>query len=287
MSNIDVLVPIDFERSIFQLLWHMRRISRETSEAGLRIVFSINNRGLIPITAIRRFVNSENAVFVEEKYTGNVNRSRLRNRGLKACGEKVFLSDVDITYEKTLLDWIKQQSNREFLMIPCLYQAKYSKNIDLRIATLRQLRRNFSHIAIPSSLILINNGVTEFDENFIGHGYEDFDFIIQYLLKSRLIRKDEITIKNDIYESFLQVDGLRLVLSRFAIDAIKDGRFAKHIHHKRGNLKKYKTERSNNLKYFQRKYDSFSDEALKKGPYELLIDKAIDIGKFPGKLLLI
>lgn len=116
----------------------------------------------------------------------------------------------------------------------------------------------FMHIAMPSSVILLHTEdfqkINGFDEDYKGHGFEDFDFMI------RLWRANgwqEVT-ENDIdlheaYRAPMLSHGFRGKLARLSIPATLDDVVAFHIHHLISGKEKYYQSRNDNLQIFKKK----------------------------------
>lgn len=286
---IDIIIPVDYARSSFQLLKNIYSIS-QIKDDDINLLFAINTRGKFLVKFLTELVIGDRGKVIYENYSGKVNRSKLRNKALEhSTSEFVFLCDVDLVLGQDLLNKIKKEIKKtDFLMVPCLYRRKKFENIDLKTSTLNKIRKNYSHIAIPSSVIVYKKNGIRFDENFIGHGYEDFDFIIRLLKSINRIHITEEYLIDSTYEMAILAQGFREKLGRFCIESLTKEIIIEHRYHKRGNTSEYRDERQRNAKIFHKKVATQIEKSInnKKNNDKLIIDKNF-LSKFPGNLILI
>lgn len=246
---LKVVVPVDFSRNQLIIMKNITRLIRELSNIS-ELYFVINARGKILPRILRNQLRNANVIKCD--YTGPVNRAKLRNIALTKIQGKVFLCDIDLVVTKEILDYAEKILESDtFVMFPCLYRQKNGISKNSSGSTLKQLRKVYTHLAIPSSVVgFINNGI-KFDENFVGHGYEDFDFIIRYLISTNKYNLTKEDLLDESYEVPALVRGFRLKLAHFALETLKNGLIAEHIYHKRETG--YSIERERNRSYFLKK----------------------------------
>lgn len=284
---INVVIPVDFERSVFWCLKHIFRIAKSRT-SKCQFFLSINTRKKISYKVLKGLfgIINKNINFIECSYSGPVNRSKLRNFALERVSNRVLLMDLDLKIpDEKVIKWLEEE-NPNFAMFACLYENQKSENINPK--TVRELRKKYSHIAIPSSVVYINKINIRFDESYIGHGYEDFDFIIRHLLSVKLIEPTSDLLKDETYESIFQLSGFRLVLTKFAIETLVKGFIFEHIHHKKGDKNKYKKERIRNAAIFREKF-TYLEQFPKQSDciFDIIERFGIDLHSKVGKLLLI
>lgn len=284
---INVVIPIDFERSVLWCLRHIFRIAKDRT-AKCNFFFAINTRKKIDFKILEILIRTinKNINFIECSYSGPVNRARLRNIALERISDRILLMDLDLKIPNAkIIEWLETE-NPDFAMFACLYESKESKVI--HSDTLKELRKIYSHIAIPSSVVYIRKNKIRFDETYKGHGYEDFDFIIRHLLDVKLIEPTSNLLIDETYESIFQLKGFRLILAKFAIETLGKGFFFEHIYHKKGDRIKYKNERIRNAQLFHNKFSHLTQcPVCGVTIFELIKESNLDLNSKIGRLLLI
>ena len=253
---MDVIVPIDFSRNPLSLLIRTKKMLSENWKSA-NFIFGVNDRGSKVIRFLFEKVVSGRGTICDCRYLGKVNRSKLRNSALAfSNSEFVMLCDVDIDLTKEVLEKVKKEvADKGFSMVPCLYRRKGINEQDIsKIVTLGigALRRRYSHLAIPSSIIAFRKTNLRFDENYLGHGYEDFDFMINLLQANNLIAIENW--KDEAYDVALMVSGFRKELALLCLKNLEDGIIVEHEFHDKGDKSEYLLDRERNRKYFFAKF---------------------------------
>ena len=156
-------------------------------------------------------------------------------------------------------------------MAPCLYLSdKGSKELkrtanskELWTKYLRFENTQFMHIAMPSSVILLHtedySKINGFDEGYLGHGFEDFDFMIRLW---HLNGWSEITARdiatNQPYKAAILAYGFRGKLARLSWLALSNNIIAMHLFHHVEKNEKYYDARIDNFELFKKKLNAFS-----------------------------
>lgn len=262
---LNIIVPVDFHRGALYALRHMFRLIKLQNE-NVAIKFAVNPRSNLILRWVLNLFDKRNIVIC--RYSGSVNRSKLRNAALREVEGKVLLCDLDVILPQKIIDCCLQSNPEEFLMFPCVYCRLGAHKKKIKTKKIKELRKKYTHIAIPSSIVCFQKNGVLFDEEYVGHGYEDFDFIISYLVS---VNKYEVTdedLSDETYESAILAQGFRAKLAEFAMDQLKNGLIASHIYHRKGKTSNYKEERNRNARYFRTKIQSMINvtEKLQNSP---------------------
>ena len=282
---LNIIVPLDLLRFEVRTFWHLDRFNKMVRE-DVNVLIGLNTRGRFSIQILRLLF--KNIVFVQCEYSGSVNRAKLRNRVLKQVQGKVLLCDIDVVLTPEILKHTKNALNyQSFVMFSCLYRKRFFRDIDLKNSNLRTIRKSYKHLAIPSSVIGLQYNKILFDERFVGHGYEDFDFMIRYLISKDLYEIDELDFYDETYEVPFLAKGFRKKLAMFALETLEQGLIAQHIAHSVGNRYEYKKERELNSVLFANKLIELSRNKIITKKHSTSWD-SIDLdkmGSYPLNLL--
>ena len=162
---------------------------------NIELVIGHNDKNTFYDFLLKSISKKSNIVLVSTSIKSELtNNSTLRNIAVeKASSDVIFLMDVDIWFDiklyKDCANLVRTEE-KPFVMLPCIYLTdKGSKTIEKlqrekMFEKLISFRRDlFQHIASPSSVIFLKktdySKIGGFDEKFVGHGYEDFDFIVR------------------------------------------------------------------------------------------------------------
>jgi predicted glycosyltransferase involved in capsule biosynthesis len=203
-------------------------------------------------------------VSVVAKKDSAVNPSLLRNIAVEAVeSEIVLIVDLDIYPDITLFRKLakKVSNGQNFSIAPCVYLTEQGsclvqtmKKEDLIEKCLSYSNDIYMHWAVPSSVIALRKddflSIGGFFEGYLGHGYEDFDFMIRLA-----IFHDALSITSELlidkpYEAPLLSEGFRSHLGLLCIDNLLEGNIAFHLHHARGKRSEYRKQRINNSLIF-------------------------------------
>lgn len=205
-----------------------------------------------------------------------------RNLGaLNARAEVILFLDADCflslnTLEKLLhLNLAKElaSNTNEYLMLPCLY---LSQEASAFFATqpphlwdalaqndlARAQRKYVMSFARASSLVLFNKArflaLKGYDESFVGHGYEDFEFLLRLLSATtdfeRLPR--DLCFDSRSWE-FSEFKGFRALFSLLGLEGASLGLYALHFWHENPNQNGYLNNREKNHAKFYEKLKAF------------------------------
>ncbi|EAC1803623.1 capsular biosynthesis protein [Campylobacter coli] len=294
-----VIVPIDLTLRPFDILKKVKSILQRSSEE-VEIVFGHNDRRGIFDKYLKKITKKNNVKLISGKfYTRLICQSLLRNRAVEQCSsEFIYLMDVDCLFDEELSDsCINDIKNNKtpFIILSCLYLSrKGSREIfkhtreemfDKYIAFRKDL---YLHLASPSANIFMKKtdyfNIGGFDEEFMGHGGEDFEFMIKLALYKNTIKPTKDLMLNKFYKAPLLSEGFRKYLSFSGLPYFFDKKIVFHLHHNRNKLRGYfkQYRKNSNLLQEKIKFDSsleengdslikFYEELCKK--YNVSIDK--------------
>ncbi|ECP6257316.1 capsular biosynthesis protein [Campylobacter coli] len=294
-----VIIPIDLALRPFDILKKVKSILQRSSEE-VEIVFGHNDRGGIFDKYLKKITKKSNIRLISGKfYTRLICQSLLRNRAVEQCSsEFIYLMDVDCLFDEELSDGcINDIKNNKtpFIILSCLYLSrKGSREIfkhtreemfDKYIAFRKDL---YLHLASPSANIFMKKtdyfDIGGFDEEFMGHGGEDFEFMIKLALYKNVIKPTKDLMLNKFYKAPLLSEGFRRYLSFSGLPYFFDKKIVFHLHHNRSKLRGYFKQyyKNSNLLQEKIKFDSsleenggslikFYEELCKK--YNVSIDK--------------
>ncbi|ELV9682669.1 capsular biosynthesis protein [Campylobacter coli] len=263
-----VIIPVDLALRPFDILRKVKNILQRSSEE-VEIVFGHNDRGSIFDKYLKKITKKNNVKLVSGKfYTRLICQSLLRNRAVEQCSsEFIYLMDVDCLFDEELSDGcINDIKNNKtpFIILFCLYLSrKGSREIfkhtreemfDKYIAFRKDL---FISLASPSACIFMKKEdyftVGGFDEDFIGRGGEDFEFMIKLALYKNVIKPTKDLMVNKFYKAPLLSEGFRKYLTFNGLPYFFEKKVAFHIYHGRNRLRGYFRQYDKNSNILQEK----------------------------------
>lgn len=263
-----VIVPIDLALRPFDILRKVKSILQRSSEE-VEIVFGHNDRGGIFDKYLKKITQKSNVRLISGKfYTRLICQSLLRNRAVEQCSsEFIYLMDADCLFDEELSDsCINDIKNNKipFIILSCLYLSrkgsreifKYTREemFDKYIAFRKDL---YLHLASPSANIFMKKtdyfSIGGFDEEFMGHGGEDFEFMIKLALYKNVIKPTKDLMLNKFYKAPLLSEGFRKYLSFSGLPYFFDKKIVFHLHHNRSKLRGYFKQYRKNSNLLQEK----------------------------------
>lgn len=272
MDQLTIIVPIDLKERPKDILQKVSRISEYSENNKTKAVFGVNNRKT-------KYEEKLSALLEEKKYSGivwiengssAVNNSKLRNAAFESVTtEYILILDVDIWPDLKIIDNYYQKivSRLEpFYIIPCLYLSRNGTGkLEQRLLSPKQIidrffnfsRREFLHLASPSSITFLRSTdyrkIKGFDENYEGHGYEDFDFLIRLCELHNLLGECRNFQKTNASRSPIFATGFRSALGRLCIPQLIQRDYMLHMHHHKSQ-NDYQEQRQLNHKRFFKKF---------------------------------
>jgi len=234
---------------------------------GGELIIGLADRGTWKEPIFKRIIaRLSNAKIVSTPVTGPVNTAQLRNKAYEAVTrEYLVLLDADIWPDYRL--FLKYQQKIisgaiEFSFIPCMYLSPFGSKQLIKNKSPETLikqyfsfsRKQFLHLANPSSItVMRSKNFAEaggFDEEFQGHGYEDFDFMLRLANLHGEIQKCGNMLDTSTARSPLFPSGFRRALGRLCLPALLDKDMAFHLHHDSSRKNAYYAARVDNLERF-------------------------------------
>ena len=279
-----IVTTIDLRYRPFNIIKRMDFFFKKLHENKIPCAVGYRkNNNFVDKIAYTIFKKYNNIKVVDCVIKSSISNSILRNAAINVVDTcKIIISDIDIYPDISLYKTLYQQCNKGLSMAPVLYLSnqgtkKFLMSYDINEAIYwwkNSHFTNFLHLAIPSSLICINKDdylqIGGFDEQFIGHGYEDFDFLIRLgsYLKILNIKKENFFI-DETYTCPIFSQGFRKELAFFALKNCLIGKIGIHLFHKKNC--NYKTSREKNKSKFKNKYKQIAKFSNNKNIFDLLM----------------
>jgi predicted glycosyltransferase involved in capsule biosynthesis len=198
--------------------------------------------------------------------------AKARNRGAELSnGNYLLFYDVDLVPTHSFFDMVFndiESISKEycaFTIYPCLYLTEKfkNKNIFKQIGTsIKDIEKRYLegyndqvlYLAVNTSTILLSRQyfleIGGYDQNFQGHGYEDFELIHRLYMAYPIIeRMDDYPI--DYKTPFpTEYKGFRKYFAYYALENFFKGAYTLHLWHPRPLSNKYYKVRKENALYF-------------------------------------
>ncbi|MFQ6342655.1 galactosyltransferase-related protein [Campylobacter sp. VTCC 70190] len=264
-----VIIPVDLDLRPFDILKKIKNILKRSSDE-VELVFGHNDRGSIFDKYLKKITaRKSNVKLVSGKfYTELICQSLLRNRAVEQClGEFIYLMDVDCLFDEELSDEcindIKKGKN-SFIMLPCLYLTRKGLREVFKFSREEMFEKYISfrkdlflHLALPSASIFMKKedyfAVGGFDEDFMGRGGEDFEFMIKLALYKNAIKPTKDLMINKFYKAPLLSQGFRKYLAFNGLPYFFEKKVAFHLYHGRNRLRGYFKQYDKNSNILQQK----------------------------------
>lgn len=264
-----VIIPVDLDLRPFDILKKIKNILKRSSDE-IELVFGHNDRGSIFDKYLKKIIaRKSNVKLVSGKfYTELICQSLLRNRAVEQClGEFIYLMDVDCLFDEKLSDEcindIKKGKN-PFIMLPCLYLTRKGSREVFKFSREEMFEKYISfrkdlflHLALPSASIFMKKedyfAVGGFDEDFMGRGGEDFEFMIKLALYKNAIKPTKDLMINKFYKASLLSQGFRKYLAFNGLPYFFEKKVAFHLYHGRNRLRGYFKQYDKNSNILQQK----------------------------------
>lgn len=271
MLNLDlsIVVPIDLHRRTRDIYKRIKHYVHIFSDSNIKVIFGCNSEPRPWINKVKNLI-APHANF--ELCLVNADASslaKLRNTALAAVKTKfVLFLDIDIWPD---LDIIHQAYERvannptQLGMFPCLYLSKNGSKKVCKWSTsdfihsYYDFRRDLiQHLAFPSSIVLTDMAsvryIMGFDEAYVGHGYEDFDFMLRLFQHKKLIKYTQDILIDEPYLAPLMSTGLRALLAKPYLESLLSPFYFLHIFHAKDKEEHYYQCREINKNYFKNKF---------------------------------
>lgn len=214
-------------------------------------------------------------IYLKDEKQKVFSQGACRNLGaLKASAKVLLFLDIDCFLSQKSLEKILElikirkidEKEDEFFLLPCLYLSKegseFLNSVDEALwdtlaqnDILRAEKKIVLNLASASSVLVVNKQkfleLGGFDENFLGHGYEDFDFLARLMLKTLSFEKMPRNLAYDARNwNFDTYEGFRALFSLLGYETMYLGLYALHFYHEAINQNGYFDNREKNHKLF-------------------------------------
>lgn len=276
MSEIVTLVDLSSRST--DLLNRTRSLISALTGTEFNLTIGHLDRGLPADNELKKIIKNVNyanvkIISVPPKMNG-IELSRLRNVAVESIGaDKFLLVDLDIYPDtrlfRTLLDLVSDI--QPLVIAPCIYLTAYGNKLVEKnkkeyviASSLHYSGDCVLHWAIPSSVMAVRKkdfiAIGGFHEEYCGHGYEDFDFMLHLALQRGLIKPSTNLLIDRTYRAPMLSCGFRAALGHLCIGNLLDGNIAFHLHHKKDKHSSYYQRRIKNAEIFQERVKNLLDQ---------------------------
>lgn len=261
-SRLSVICPVFFSFRGKELFSRAARVLELFSNSRTEIIFVLGRTGNRLDETFTSAFSRRGARLICRDYTDALpSPGELRHIGAEhADNELLLFWDIDLVATADIIPRAEQHpffTTYGFLVIPCLYMnASFSGNLPLE-----KLPEDLStlffdkalYVALNTSTVLISREIYQksggFQKVFLGHGFEDFDFLCN--LARNICRLPIADAEFASYEktfSPLFYTDFRRHLNKLTIPVFLDGIFSLHIFHP--IAKKFLQQRPRNYAIF-------------------------------------
>lgn len=237
-------------------------------------------------------IEQKGHIYLKDEKQKAFSQGACRNLGaLKASSKVLLFLDIDCFLSQKSLEKILElikirkidEKEDEFFLLPCLYLSKegseFLNSVDEALwdtlaqnDILRAEKKIVQNLATVSSVLVVNKQkfleLGGFDENFLGHGYEDFDFLARLMLKTLSFEKMPRNLAYDARNwNFDTYEGFRAFFSILGYESMFLGLYALHFYHEAINQNGYFDNREKNhtlffkrLKLYEKEYKNLENQ---------------------------
>lgn len=270
-NTLSIVVPIDFNRRSRDIYQRAIHLAKSFAPANIQLIFGCAATPETWLNKFKKAMQQYTHVHIVSSPDSKSQLSKLRNIALaQVTTPYVLFLDVDIAPDLEQIEQVVKDvmhSPAQLCMYPCLYlSAKGSKQITKQpISAFKQYYYQFKrewilHLAFPSSIIICDmqsvREIQGFDEGYVGHGYEDFDFMLRLFKHKNLIEYNEQLLSDEPYMAPMMATGFRALLAAAQLDQILQPIYFLHIHHPKHQQEDYYQLRQQNKLRFQQKFST-------------------------------
>lgn len=275
MNDLSIVIPLDFSRRSKELYQRALSWAKTLAPTGLKLIYACHSSPEHWLNILKKHLAKMAGVQIICSPNSQSQLAKLRNCALAQVKTPyVLFLDVDIVanveqIQQALL--AVKQSPTQLCMYPCLYlTARGTKLLPKHtIAEFKQYYYQFKrewilHLAFPSSIIICDldsvKHIQGFDENYIGHGYEDFDFMLRLFKYKNLIHYPAQLSIDHPYNAPLMATGFRALLSQTQLQQLLQPVYFLHAYHSKDQQEDYYQQRKKNQALFQQKFQALIEE---------------------------
>lgn len=270
-SDLSIVIPIDLHRRTRDIYNRIKNYVRIFSGSKIKIIFGCNSEPRYWVNKVKNLIAPHTNFELCLVNADASSLAKLRNTALDAVKTKfVLFLDIDILPDLNIIHQAYEQvinHPSKLGMFPCLYLSKNgSKKIGKWstsdfIHSYYDFRRDLiQHLAFPSSIVLTDMAsviyITGFDEAYVGHGYEDFDFMLRLFQHKKMIEYTQDLLIDEPYLAPLMSTGLRALLAKPYLESLLTPCYFLHIFHMKDKEEYYYQRREVNKNYFKTKFQS-------------------------------
>ena len=300
LSNLTAIVPLDLENRPKEIIERAKLLALAAEAADVSIIFGLNDRNYAPERKLKESLKGIQHTEISSAALDfkSVNMSALRNLAFtKVTTSFLTLLDVDIWPDFKLLKKYQlfiENGIRPYYFLPCIYLTAFgSKKLMRTLETPSSLtgkyfsfsRKEFMHLASPSSVTIMKSEdyqtINGFNQNFIGHGYEDFDFMLRLASLYSEVKASSGFLKPQDSRSPLFATGFKKELGRICFSALLAKDFTYHLHHPKNTSSTFNSSRPSNFQTFEALHQSFVNELTEED--DTLITDFLTYCKAHGK----
>ncbi|MDR1976548.1 MAG: hypothetical protein LBQ18_06100 [Campylobacteraceae bacterium] len=275
-NTVTLIIPIDISRRSKEIFKRAVMLAEQISKEGFSAIFSINFKDNSIDNRLFSTLSSIKNITAIKTKGDNMPLAKIRNAAISQVKtEYILFLDVDIVFDSDVVRYAihkAMNTKSQMAMIPCLYLTKKGNDLVKKGCSTKQMVDHFfnfrrdliMHIAFPTSLICVDTRsikeIEGFDENFYGHGYEDFDFMVRLLSHKGLMPIQESILVDSPYITLILMEGLRADIAKTSIEELISKKYMLHLHHKKDINDIYYILRNRNAKYFYDKWKSILDK---------------------------
>ncbi len=270
MPKAAIVTIVDLVQRDRQLLKRILSLAVTLANTELEIVIGHADRGRSVDCELRRRMAAFDGVKLVSVKPAGVHQelARLRNVAVAAAYAPILvLVDVDIYPDLAMFRSLVRAvtSGDALAMAPCVYLTEAGSRLIIEeagaasvIDSALDFSREFVlHWAIPSSVMAFRrvdfDALGGFCEAYIGHGYEDFDFMCRLASNANLIFPSRGLLIDLPYKAPLLSVGFRAALGRLCISNLLDNNIAFHMYHEKDRQSDYQMLRKSNAMIFHQR----------------------------------
>ncbi|MCZ4060269.1 galactosyltransferase-related protein [Pantoea sp. LMR881] len=282
---ITAIIPIDLARRPFDIINKANLISQSAEKQNIKIIYGHNDRNTIFDRLFKQKISKSKASTIRTVKLKNtaINTAKMRNIAFDDIDtEYMLLLDVDIYPEFSLyFKYLNKMKNgdKPFYIFPCLYLTQYgTKKLARNKTNVDELsdlffsfsRKEFLHLASPSSITLLKTKdykkINGFNENYEGHGFEDFDFLLRLAKLHKINFEHSDLIVNRTARSPLFALGFRKYIGELCLDLLLEKDLTFHMFHTKDNNLNYYSNRNSNFEKFRLIHGKHLDQDAYSNP---------------------
>ena len=286
--DLSIIVPIDLSRRTKDIYRRAIRLAQALDGRGIQLILGCSAQPQRWVQKLTKVLSTYPHVRIALAEHSQCHLATIRNTALAQVTTRyVLFMDVDLYPDLAQIDQAYQDvqaSQEQLCMYPCLYlTAAGSKKLG-RVPTAEfkqyyyQFKREWIlHLAFPSSIIICDiasvREIQGFDEAYVGHGYEDFDFMIRLFLHKGLMHYGPALHIDEAYKAPMMATGFRAILAQAQLAQLLQGNYFVHDYHGKDKQEDYYQQRRQNQIYFKQKITALEPDhpcVDKPNPLQLL-----------------